>query len=457
MLWTAKELLEATKGKGTSTDWHAQGVSIDTRTLRKGDLFIALKGKNFDANTFIAKAYEKGAAGAIVNRVDTNVLLPQILVRDTTKSLYDLAAFARRRLKGKVIGITGSVGKTSTKDSLAFLLSCYGKTYATIGNLNNQYGVPLTLCNIPKDVLYAVIEMGMSAAGEIRFLTTLVCPHVTLVTAVEIAHLEFFKNIEEIALAKAEIFEGMCPKGIAIYNGDTNCTAIINQQAKKYTNTIVSYGKGMGNTARIVNVQTKNMQQTVTVMFKGEHFRFSLAMLGNHRVYNALAALLCLQALSIDMKESSRLLQEIKPTKGRGLSSLCTINDSTILLLDESYNSMPSSMDACLQSLAQTPTKGRRIAVLGDMLELGKDTITLHKNLKKSIKKHGIDKLYACGEAMKFLYDSLPTHYQGAWREESIQLCPLVLKDLQQGDTVVVKGSSGSNMGYIVKTMMGEI
>lgn len=458
MLWTKRDVLQATDGQNTcDQEWQAQGVSINTRSLKKNNLFIALRGPRFNGHDFLQQAQSKGACCVIVERRDPRVSLPQIVVRDTTESLCRMAKFARKRITGTVIGITGSVGKTSVKDTLYALLTRYGKTsYATKDNNNNHYGVPLTLCNTPQNVNYAVIEMGMSSPGEIQFLSSLARPHIAIVTAIDSAHLKFFSSIQDIALAKAEIFSGLTQQGFALYNGDTNCTEILQNQAYKYTKNILTYGRGKHNAARITMIQTRHMQQNITAELGKKNLAFSLSTLGHHYAYNALATLLCFHVLSLNISNASSQLCKIESTKGRGKKSLCTVRGNRVLLYDDSYNSSPASVNACLQKLAQTPTKGKRIAVLGDMLELGSETINLHKRLKKSIKKYRINKIYGCGKAMKYLYDSLPSSHRGAWTKCSTTLCPLVVDALDEGDVIVIKGSLASKMGIIVNVIKGE-
>ena len=456
ILWSAEELLTATAGQCSIKNWTASGVSIDTRTLKKGDLFIAISGNNFDANDFIKSAYEKGASGAIVSRFDPTVSIPQIIVDNTEQALRGLAVYARSRLQGEIIGITGSVGKTSVKDSLCKVLEKYGTTYATEGNLNNHYGVPLTLSRIAKNTQYAIIEMGMSSLGEIHDLTMLTRPTCAIVNTVEKAHLEFFTGIEQIAEAKSEIFDGLS-HGVAIYNADTNCTDILQQSIDKKSLKHFTFGTKKDSNLQLLSTTQHATHQIVYVSSHGVHFNFTISALGHHRASNACAVLSILACIGIDPAQACHHLKDITPTIGRGASASYPINGGNVLVYDESYNGAPISMHASLQVLGDTPCKGRRIAVLGDMLELGKDSVHLHKQLKQSILENSIDTVFACGENMKHLFDCLPIEKQGYWAKNSDLLSEIVLQSLLPNDILVIKGSAGSKMKLIASKIAGDL
>ena len=456
MLWTANELLEATGGQSPNTQWSASGVSIDTRTLEKGDVFIAISGDNFNANNFIKTAFEKGASGAIVSTLDVNCSLPQIIVDDTNLALRGMGIYSRARLQGEVIGITGSVGKTSVKDTLQKVLKNYGKTYATVGNLNNHFGVPLTLSRIPKNTRYAIVEMGMSALGEIADLTSITRPTCAIVNTVEKAHLEFFTGIEQIAKAKAEIFQGL-QDGTAVYNINTNCSDILHHAIKKQGVNYFTFGENENANLQLLSTtQTKN-GQSVLASLNGKEFVFDLPNLGHHRAYNACAVLSILASIGIDPEIACKHLSTIAPTIGRGASALYPVNGGEVLVYDETYNGAPASMHASLQVLAQTPCQGRRIAILGDMLALGEDSISLHKEIKESILKHDIDLVLSCGKHMKYLQESLPIQKRGLWAENSKILSQSVVECLSPNDVVVIKGSADSKMKLIVNKIAGDL
>ena len=456
MLWTANDLLEATGGHTPNTQWSASGVSIDTRTLEKGDVFIAISGDNFNANNFIKTAFEKGASGAIVSNLDVNCSLPQIIVDDTSLALRGMGIYSRARFQGEVIGITGSVGKTGVKDTLKKVLKNYGKTYATVGNLNNHFGVPLTLSRIPQNTQYAIIEMGMSALGEITDLTSMARPTCAIVNTVEKAHLEFFTGIEQIAEAKAEIFRGL-QDGTAIYNMDTNCSDILLHAIKTQEVDYFTFGENKNANLQLLSTTKTKNGQRVFASLNGKNFVFDLPSLGQHRAYNACAVLSILASIGIDPEIACKYLSTITPAIGRGASALYPVKGGEVLVYDETYNGAPASMHASLQVLAQTTCQGRRIAILGDMLNLGEDSISLHKEIKETILKHDIDLVLSCGKYMKYLQESLPVQKQGLWAENSEILSQSVLEYLLPNDVLVIKGSAGSKMKLILNKIAGDL
>ena len=407
-------------------------------------------------NTFIKTAFEKGASGAIVSALDINCSLPQIIVDDTSLALRGMGIYNRARFQGEVIGITGSVGKTSVKDTLKKVLKNYGITYATAGNLNNHFGVPLTLSRIPKNTQYAIIEMGMSALGEIADLTSMARPTCAIVNTVEKAHLEFFTGIEQIAEAKAEIFQGL-QDGTAVYNMDTNCSDILLNAIKAQGVNYFTFGENENANLQLLCTKQNKNGQSVSASINGKDFVFDLSSFGKHRAYNACAVLSILASIGIDPEIASKQLSTIAPTIGRGASAFYPINGGEVLVYDETYNGAPASMHASLQVLAQTPCKGRRIAILGDMLELGEDSISLHQEILETILKYDIDLVLSCGKYMKYLQESLPVKKQGLWAENSEKLAKNVLEYLSTDDVLVVKGSAGSKMKLIVNKIAGDL
>ena len=367
------------------------------------------------------------------------------------QALTDIGIYARNKLQGKIIGITGSVGKTTTKDMLKNTLSAYGKTYATIGNLNNQLGVPLTLAHAPLNAKFIIIEMGMSSLLEIDSLTKIVKPDIAVVISIENNHIEFFDNINQIAQAKSEIFNGLNKNGIAIYNNSTNCTGIILENAQQKTNNIVSYGKN-----NIKDIKIINNHQTVSLDISENEFRVKINGLGSHRILNTLAVLNIISELGLNLSNAIKKIQDTKPTIGRGSSEKVKIKDGEITLFDESYNASPASIKSALEVLSLTKTKGRKIAILGDMLELGQESSKLHKELINDINKNKIDIVFACGKYMKELYKLCPPNICGAWENNSSILSKQVLKSLRNGDAVMVKGSLSSNMKIIIEKIKGQ-
>ena len=440
MIWTANDIISATNGSCENTDWQSEVFCIDSRLVKSGDVFIALKTDNAEGHDYVQMAKDNGAVAVIVQK-QIDIDIPQIIVKDTLIALTDIGIFARNKLTGTVIGITGSVGKTSVKDMLENTLSEYGKTSATIGNLNNHLGVPLTLAHTPADSKYIIIEMGMSALLEIDALSKIAKPDIALVISVENNHLEFFDHAGQIALAKAEIFNGLSQDGIAIYNNSTNFTDVLKYQAEQNTENIITYGG-----EDIKDIKIDNQTQSASVKVNHKDIDVTINGLGNHRILNTLAVLNTISALKLDLSKAVNAIKDTQPTAGRG--KIETIGK--IHLFDETYNASPASMKSALQVLGLSQSSGRRIAILGDMLELGNESEKLHTELLESIIQNKIDVVFACGKYMKHLFDVLPDNIKGGYENNSSMLSPKVIESLKQNDTVLVKGSNSLNMKLII-------
>ena len=456
-LWRAADAAEATNGT-TSTDWRASGVSIDTRTLNQGDLFIALKGPNFDGHDYVSAAFERGAAAAMVSAAMPRLKAagdgrPQLLVQDTFDGLNELGDAGRGRATAKIIAVTGSVGKTGVKEALAQLLGNQGATSYSIGSLNNHWGVPLSLARMGMDADYGVFELGMNHAGELRRLSQLVRPHVAVVTTVEPAHLEFFASVEDIARAKAEIFSGLESGGTAILNRDNPYFDILEAEAHACgVQTILGFGVHADADFRLLDFKLADDGSTVKAAFQGQTLDYRIPQPGRHWVQNSLAVLAATQAIGADIFDAAQAFAEVAPTKGRGQRHHIDTGEIEFLLIDDSYNASPVSIAAALQVLAncQPGPTGRRIAVLGDMLELGSGAIALHEALAVDIAALNIDVVYAAGIMMKRLFDILPVDQQGVAAEKTAALAPTLETDIRTGDVILVKGSAGSSTGLIV-------
>ena len=445
MLWTENDIINATGGNCENNNWQSNRICIDSRKIKEGDIFIALKTKKSDGHNYIQSALSNGAVAIIVSK-KSNLNIPQVIVKDTIQALTDIGIYARNKLQGKIIGITGSVGKTTTKDMLKNTLVMYGETYATNGNLNNHLGVPLTLAHAPLNAKFIIIEMGMSNLLEIDSLTKITKPDIAVVISVENNHIEFFNGINQIAQAKSEIFNGLNKNGIAIYNNSTNCVKTILENAQQNTNNIVSYGK-----KNIKDIKITDNYQIVLLDISGNEVKVKINGLGSHRIFNTLAVLNIISELGLNPSNAIKKIEDIKPTVGRGSSEKIKIKHGEITLFDESYNASPASMKSALEALGLTKTKGRRIAVLGDMLELGQESSKLHKELINDINKNHIDIIFACGKYMYELYKLCPPDIKGAWENNSSILSKQVLKSLKNGDFIMIKGSLGSNMRIIIK------
>jgi UDP-N-acetylmuramoyl-tripeptide--D-alanyl-D-alanine ligase len=458
-LWTLDAMAEAMRAdrSGTLPD-HVSGISIDSRTLAKGEAFFAIQGENRDGHEFVDGALNAGAGLAVVARSQRGQFAdaPLLIVPDVLDALRDLARAARERLQAKVIAVTGSVGKTGTKEALRLALSADGETYASVASYNNHWGVPLSLARCPKSVKYAVFEIGMNHAGEITPLTKLVRPHVAIVTGIEPVHLEYFGSLEKIADAKAEIFAGVEQGGVAVLNRDNPQFARLAAAGKAAgIERIVSFGEDNNADARLLRLSLQADSSTVEATILGQPVTYKLGTPGRHLVLNSLAVLAAVALVGADLALAALALNNLKPVTGRGARTVLRVPGGNALLIDESYNANPASMRAAIALLGQAPigTQGRRIAVLGDMLELGASADALHRKLADAIEAAGIDLVFCSGQLMCALWEALPSRARGGYAEMAAGLEPAVLGAIRAGDAVMVKGSLGSKMGPIVKAL----
>ncbi|MCU0829499.1 MAG: UDP-N-acetylmuramoyl-tripeptide--D-alanyl-D-alanine ligase [Tabrizicola sp.] len=469
MLWTSQDAVQATGGRSTR-DWQAAGVSIDTRTLQPGDLFVALKDMR-DGHDFVAQALEKGAAAALVSRMPEGVALeaPLLIVPDVLKALADLGAAARARTKARVVGVTGSVGKTSTKEMLRAILSGQGKTHAAEASYNNHWGVPLTLARMPADADFAVIEIGMNHPGEIAPLARLARLDVAMVTTVAPAHLEAFDSIDGIAHEKASIFDGLHPGGTAIYNADIATTPILRAKALKVGAKSVSFGQTAGADYRLTETRPTEDCTVALGEHAGQPLLFKVSAPGRHFVLNALGALAVAKALGADPMIAAHDLGRWSPPAGRGQRERITLDiveETFFDLIDDAFNANPASMAAALDVLiAARPTDGigrvgggRRIAILGDMLELGPTEADLHAAIARHPGLAAIHVIHCVGPRMRALHATLPRAQKGEWVETAAELAPRARHLLDAGDILLVKGSKGSKVSLIVDALrkMGQ-
>jgi UDP-N-acetylmuramoyl-tripeptide--D-alanyl-D-alanine ligase len=457
-LWTWQAATAATQGT-VSQGWQARGVSIDSRTVAMGDLFVALKGPNFDGHDYVAGALDKGAAAAMVtHRPDTvasNADL--IIVDDTMDGLSALARYRRAQSEARIVAVTGSVGKTGVKEALAYLLGRVGETHASAGNLNNQIGAPLSLARMPAQSDYGVFELGMNHAGEIEPLSRLVRPHVAIVTTIAPVHMEFFASVEAIAEAKAEIFVGVEPHGAAVINRDNPQYDLLARRAREAgIENIVGFGSHAEARFRLVSVESGAEGSRIEAAFDGRKLKYRLALPGRHQAHNSLAVLAAIHAVGADVFDAARAFGEIQPPKGRGARHVVKAGKIEFLLIDDSYNASPVSMVAALRVLADiAPTRaGRRIAVLGDMLELGQGEEKFHRDMADEAQAAGIDLVFAAGTRMAHMFDALPEKLRGGRADTSGDLSPMVAQALRDGDVVLVKGSAGSRTGLIVRDLL---
>jgi UDP-N-acetylmuramoyl-tripeptide--D-alanyl-D-alanine ligase len=458
-LWTVADMAAAMGAEklGPLPD-AVHGISIDSRTLGKGDAFFAIQGDHRDGHDFVDDALKAGAGVAVIARTQRQRFadVPLLAVDDVLDALRALAHAARRRIdKAKVIAVTGSVGKTGTKEALRLALSADGETHASASSYNNHWGVPLSLALCPATVKYAVFEIGMNHAGEITPLTALARPHVAIVTTIEPVHLEYFGSLERIADAKAEIFGGLQPDGAAVLNRDNDQFARLAAAARGAGARVVSFGEDAQADARLVRCALQSDASAVEVRIFGEPVTYKIGAPGRHLVQNSLAVLAAAALAGADLALAALALGKLRPAVGRGTRATLKMPGGSALLIDESYNANPASMRAAIALLGQAPlgARGRRIAVLGDMLELGGQGAALHRALAEPIENAAIDLVFCSGPQMHALWKALPSTRQGGYAETAAALEPAVLDAVRAGDAVMVKGSLGSKMGPIVKAL----
>jgi UDP-N-acetylmuramoyl-tripeptide--D-alanyl-D-alanine ligase len=461
-LWTSDELLQAVHFAVADgrPDQAITGFSIDTRTLQRGNVFVALKDLR-DGHEFVTTAFKAGAAAAIVGEHYQRQPGDGPLLRaaDPLKAMEAIGTAARARLSpaARVTAVTGSAGKTGTKEMLRACLHAVapGKVHASEKSYNNHWGVPLTLANMPRDTRYGVFEIGMNHAGEIRPLTGMVRPHAAIVTTVEAVHLEHFESVQAIADAKAEIFEGLISGGAAIIKRDNPHFDRLRTKAQAQSAKVVSFGLDERADVFAEKIALGEDGTDITARIGEKRIGYRLAMPGRHIAENSLAVAAALEAIGVPLEQALAALAKLPPPPGRGARTTLSVPGGEVLLIDESYNANPASMQAALAILGNVSRSKfpRRIAVLGDMLELGQNAPFLHRSLFEAVDEAEVDKLFACGPHMKGLYDAAPAAMQGGYEPTAGALAPLVLSTLQAGDAVMVKASNGTRLGSLVEAL----
>jgi UDP-N-acetylmuramoyl-tripeptide--D-alanyl-D-alanine ligase len=434
------------------------GLSIDSRTIAPGEAFFAIADRR-DGHEFVASAFAAHAGLAVIaadRREQFAKDTPLLIVPDVLAGLRELAAAARARTQAKVIAVTGSVGKTGTKEALRLALAKDGETHASVASYNNHWGVPLSLARCPASARYAVLEMGMNHAGEIAPLSRLARPHMALITTIAPVHLEYFGALAKIADAKAEIFVGLQADGAAVINRDIAQFAQLKRRAKEAgVAHIVSFGEHAKADARLVKCVLHPHCSTVVAQIFGTELTYKIGAPGRHLVDNSLSVLATAVLAGADLALAALALGELKPVSGRGAPIEIDLAGGSALVIDESYNANPASVDAALAVLGQAPIgpRGRRIAVLGDMLELGPKGPAMHRALAKAVAANAVDLVFCCGPLMRNLWQALPAARRGGYAEDSAALEAQVLSAIRAGDVVMVKGSFGSRMASIVKAL----
>ncbi len=458
-LWTWEEVRRAIGGEVSGEVLETFcGVTFDSREVQGGEIFFAIRGVRMDGHAFVVDALKAGAGLAVVSKPDDGMRAagPLLVVDDTLRSLRRLGAAARERVAGKVIGVTGSVGKTTTKDMLALALSAVGRTHAARASFNNHWGVPLTLARMPRETEFGIIEMGMNAPGEIADLATLVRPDVAVVTHVAESHIGAFGNLAGIARAKAEIFTGLAEGGRAVINRDAPHWEILEKAAREAGAVeILGYGTSPDADIRLLDAAVKDDCVCVEAEARGQRLAWRVGMPGMHIALNALAVVGVALATGADLTAVLHRLADMRAPEGRGTRHRLRVQGGEILLIDESYNANPASMRAALAALAEARpgAGGRRIAVLGDMLELGERSAELHAGLVEAVEAAGVDALYVSGKMMRHLWDVAPARLRAARVEDPRELPGMLRSDLRAGDVVMIKGSLGSRMMPVARAL----
>jgi len=458
-LWTLDAMAAAMNAeRAGALPTELSGISIDSRTLAKGEAFFAIQGENRDGHDFVDNALKGGAGFAVVARSQRGRFpnAPLLVVPDVLEALRQLGRAARVRSHAKVVAVTGSVGKTGTKEALRLALSADGETHASVASYNNHWGVPLSLARCPTSAKYAVFEIGMNHAGEITPLTKLVRPHVAVITGIEPVHLEYFGSLDKIADAKAEIFAGVEPGGAAVLNRDNAQFAQLAAAARAARiERVVSFGEDKSADVRLLRVSLQRESSTIEANILGQAVTYKLGAPGRHLVLNSLAVLAVASLVGADLALASLALNNLKAASGRGARIVLAVPGGSALLIDESYNANPASMRAAIALLGQAPISrhGRRVAVLGDMLELGPSGADMHRALAGAIEAAGIDVVFCSGPLMRALWEALPSRVRGGYADQAASLEAAVVGAMRAGDAVMVKGSLGSKMGPIVKAL----
>ena len=460
-LWTSAEAAAATGGR-VGAPWTVDGVSIDSRKTEAGDLFVALAGPNHDGHDFVDAAFERAAAAAMVARRPAKHPggAPLLIVVDTFEGLRALAAQARARSAARIVAVTGSVGKTGTKELLAAALARGGRTAASAGNLNNHIGTPLSLARLPREAAYGVFEIGMNHAGEIEPLSRLVRPHVALITTVAAVHTEMFPDLDAVADAKAEIFAGIEPGGVAVLNRDNAYFDRLAKAARRAgAGRIVAFGESTEADACLVAWRPGGAGGTVAASFEGAEIEYEIALSGRHWALNSVAAVAAAGAAGVSLTHAADALRAVAPIAGRGRRHWVVLENGTCALIDESYNASPAAVRAAIATLAETAParpEGRRLAALGDMLELGDSAARWHADLAGDLEAAGIDRVFTAGALTAHLHRALARPRRGAHAPDAESLLPRLRAELRAGDVLLVKGSLGSRMSRVVEGLLAD-
>lgn len=435
------------------------GVSIDSRTLEPADLFIAIRGENSDGHAYVKAAFEKGAAACVVDEAAASELAglgPLYIVKDTQTAMERLGVASRYRARGWICAVTGSVGKTSTKEALRLTLSHFGRTHASVASYNNHWGVPLTLARMPAGATFGVYEIGMNHPGEIRPLVAMVRPNVAIVTTIAPVHIENMGSLEAIADEKGEIYSALAPQGVAIIPADApHADRLIAAADRSQASRKLTFGEAPSADMRLISIAGDPEGSDVVASFEGRTYTYRVGAPGRHQAMNSLIVLLTAHCFGCPIEDAAARLADFTAPAGRGAQAKLRTRDGEFLLIDEAYNANPASMRAALAVLGDAPlgAGGRRIAALGDMLELGEFAPKLHAELVEPVILNGVDLVFAAGPMMKEMFDALPADKKGLWAPTASDIEAALLEEIRAGDAVMIKGSNGSRMGPVVAAL----
>lgn len=454
VLWSSQEIADATGGTA-SQSFEVTGVTFDSREVGPGDLFVAMPGTVHDGHEFVAAAFQAGAAGVIVSQ---RVNGPHVLVEDTFAALQALGRASRERSRATILGVTGSVGKTSTKEALYAALERNrpGKVHRSVKSYNNHTGVPLSLSRMPRDAELAVLEMGMNNKGEIAVLTRQVRPHVAIITAIAPAHIENLGSMEAIAAAKAEIFEGLEPGGTAIVPNDTLYRDLLVKAARRHADSIITFGGGDADVHAVHAVTAEGGGSLISAALLERELTFTISQRGEHWVTNSLAVLAAVEAVGCDVALAGLALADLGGLKGRGERHIIEIHGGEVLLIDESYNANPASMAATLKSLGEEPEVARRVAVLGPMRELGEHSAQLHAGLAPAVREAHVDQLILIGDEMRPLAEKVIGNVSLDLVANVDEATEALRRIVRPGDAVLVKASNSVGLAKLVESMAKE-
>ena len=463
-LWETEDMIAAMNGRPIGQmPLTVSGISIDSRGIAPNEAFFAIKGDRVDGHDYASIAAANGAALLVVSEARLpalgSVSAPKIVVRDVLEALEKLGRAARDRARGKIIAVTGSVGKTTTKEMLRQVLSSTGKVHYSPASFNNHWGVPLTLARLPREADYGIFEIGMNHPGEIRPLTGMVRPHIAIITTIAAAHLGNFSGLEEIAAAKSEIFEGVTPDGHALINRDNSQfdfleTAAINLNVAH----VHSFGASAKADFRLVDYQQEGDRAVFWAIIGGRTIEVPINAPGRHIAENAVAVLAAAYLAGADVNRVAAAFTGVSAAKGRGQRLHLALPDGEFTLIDESYNANPASMRAAIELLAAADTGrgGRRIAVLGDMLEMGEYSAEVHRELAEPLGKSGINDIWLAGPDMAYLRDVLGDDREVVYRVTADELAAYAIENIRAGDVLMFKSSNGTGFGRIVAALVAK-